>query len=261
MAVQPQEIHVGPANIYMGTEAPASGSPFTWAPHTAGVPATGDHVGATLGEAIFTWTAEKTEILAEQVMGVLDMFISNQGAELTFEAEERNFLLMQKTFDNIGSVDDTQRIGFYGGGGGTIIGINYTTIFLSSGRRDIPGAYEILFIYKAVSTAPMPLKYSRTGPSTYEVTFRCLPDTTRAAGDQIFQFSREKIGAAPATGATAGIPGTWTPPGSSAPLNLAAMASVTATPATAWTVGQYMILADTTEVHWSSTAWVVGRAT
>jgi hypothetical protein len=192
MAVQSNEIHVGPANIYIGTTAPATGTPPTWATHTNGAPATGTHVGATIGEATFTWTAEKTEIMAEQVMGVLDMFISSQGAELTFEAEERNFELMEKAFDNIGNVDDVTRMGFYGGGGGTIININYTTIFLSSLRRDIPGAYEILFIYKGVSTAPMPLKYSRIGPSTYEVTFRCLPDTDRDEGDQIFQFSREK---------------------------------------------------------------------
>lgn len=192
MAIQPNEIHVGPANIYIGTTAPASGAPPTWATHTNGVPATGDHVGATLGEAIFTWTAEKEEITAEQVMGVLDMFITSQGGELTFEAEERNVALMQKTFDNIGTIDDVTRSGFYGGGGGTIINIQYTTIFLSSMRRDQAGKFEILFLYKCVSTAPMPLKYSRTGVSTYEVTFRCLPDTTRTEGDQIFQYSREK---------------------------------------------------------------------
>lgn len=63
-----------------------------------------------------------------------------------------------------------------------------------------------------------------------------------------------------ATGAVAGTPGSYTPAGAAAPANLAALASVTAVPATAWTTGQYVVLGDASEAHWSSTAWVVGRA-
>ena len=49
-------------------------------------------------------------------------------------------------------------------------------------------------------------------------------------------------GAALATGATAGTPGTWTPGGSVAPasVTLCRRSSITASPATAWTVGQYV---------------------
>jgi hypothetical protein len=64
----------------------------------------------------------------------------------------------------------------------------------------------------------------------------------------------------PATGATAGTPGTWTPAGAETPVNLAAMTGKTATPATAWTTGQYMVLGDGTFAHWTSTAWVAGKA-
>ena len=260
--VQPNEIHVGPAFIYIGVDAPATGTPPTWTPLTDGVPATGDFVGATIGEATFTWTAEKTEIEAEQVMGVLDMFISSQGGELTFEAEERNYELMKTAFDNIGSVDDGTKMGFYGGGGGTILNIFYKSIVLVSGRRDIPGAHEVLTLYKAVSTAPMPLKYSRVGPSTYEVTFRALPDTSRAPGDQIFQFYREKVptGAVLATGATAGTPGTWTPPDSVPAFNVGAMGSITASPTSAWTVGQHVITGDSNHAYWNGTGWQAGNA-
>jgi hypothetical protein len=63
-----------------------------------------------------------------------------------------------------------------------------------------------------------------------------------------------------ATGATAGAPGTFTPAGSKVPANLAAMTGVTATPATAWTVGQRVVLADTSEAYWNATAWAAGRA-
>jgi hypothetical protein len=64
-----------------------------------------------------------------------------------------------------------------------------------------------------------------------------------------------------ATGAT-GItsPGTFTPPGAMAPANLAAMTGVTASPATAWTTGQYVVLGDGSTAHWDGTAWVAGIA-
>jgi hypothetical protein len=69
----------------------------------------------------------------------------------------------------------------------------------------------------------------------------------------------------PATGATAGTPGTWTPSGSTPPANAAGATSsgVVASPATAWTTGQYVqgsTAGSAGEMHWSSSAWVAGRA-
>jgi hypothetical protein len=63
-----------------------------------------------------------------------------------------------------------------------------------------------------------------------------------------------------ATGATAGSPGSYTPAGATAPANLAGLTGVTASPATAWTVGQYVVTADLLGAHWSGTAWVAGKA-
>jgi hypothetical protein len=63
-----------------------------------------------------------------------------------------------------------------------------------------------------------------------------------------------------ATGATAGTPGTWTPPGSQPAQKFTAMDSVTAIPATAWTTGQHVVLDDGTLAHWGGSAWVSGKA-
>jgi hypothetical protein len=63
-----------------------------------------------------------------------------------------------------------------------------------------------------------------------------------------------------ATGATAGTPGSFTPAGGGIPANLAGLTGITATPATAWTTGQHVILDDGTHAHWNSTAWVAGNA-
>jgi hypothetical protein len=72
-------------------------------------------------------------------------------------------------------------------------------------------------------------------------------------------------GPVPATGATAGIPGTFTPPGSIPPADAAAAttAGIVATPTTAWTEGQYVqgsTAGTAGEMYWSGTAWTAGQA-
>lgn len=62
-------------------------------------------------------------------------------------------------------------------------------------------------------------------------------------------------GASPGTGS-----GTYTPAGASPPANFAALSTVTASPATAWTSGQRILLADGTTAYWNGTAWVAGTA-
>jgi hypothetical protein len=72
----------------------------------------------------------------------------------------------------------------------------------------------------------------------------------------------------PATGATAVIPGTWTPPGSQPPASVAALQGgipnvVTASPATPWTSGQYVQTRTggaAGRASWTGTGWVGGAA-
>ena len=66
-----------------------------------------------------------------------------------------------------------------------------------------------------------------------------------------------------ATGATAGTPGTWTPAGADPAASPTAMAGITASPTTAWTVGQYVQTATAGaagRTYWNGTAWVAGAA-
>jgi len=64
----------------------------------------------------------------------------------------------------------------------------------------------------------------------------------------------------PATGATAGQPGTFTPANSYGPMTLTDMSGVTASPTTAWTSGQFVVLGDGSQAHWSGSAWQAGAA-
>lgn len=66
-----------------------------------------------------------------------------------------------------------------------------------------------------------------------------------------------------ATGATAGTPGTWTPANSKPPASVATIGAVTASPATLWTVGQFVqtgTAGTAGEAHWNGSAWTAGKA-
>ena len=67
-------------------------------------------------------------------------------------------------------------------------------------------------------------------------------------------------GVDPATGATAGTPGTWTPAGGTPCPLFTQMDTITASPATAWETGEYVVLGDASEAHWGGVAWTSGRA-
>jgi hypothetical protein len=117
--------------------------------------------------------------------------------------------------------------------------------------------------FEELVAGPDPSDPTEWGSEEYVV----LGDSSEAYwdGDE-WQVGRSPFVAA--TGATAGIPGTWTPSGSSPPASVAALIAedpeeVIATPLTAWTTGQY-IQTQTAGVpgraHWNSTAWVAGVA-
>jgi hypothetical protein len=38
------------------------------------------------------------------------------------------------------------------------------------------------------------------------------------------------------------------------------MTGITATPTTAWTTGQHMVLGDTSHAYWNATTWTAGDA-
>lgn len=62
------------------------------------------------------------------------------------------------------------------------------------------------------------------------------------------------------TGATAGSPGSFTPANSFRPETIDDMTGITATPATAWTAGQFVMMQDGNPAYWNGTAWVAGIA-
>jgi hypothetical protein len=65
--------------------------------------------------------------------------------------------------------------------------------------------------------------------------------------------------AVPATTASAGTPGQFSPAGCTVPANLAGLSGVTASPTATWGAGQYVVTADLLAANWNGTAWVAGK--
>jgi hypothetical protein len=66
-----------------------------------------------------------------------------------------------------------------------------------------------------------------------------------------------------ATGAVAGAPGTWTPPGSTPPADTSNLSGITANPTTPWQPGEYVQTATAGaagQCHWNGAAWAQGVA-
>ncbi|MEU5427616.1 hypothetical protein AB0H73_18705 [Streptomyces olivoreticuli] len=81
-----------------------------------------------------------------------------------------------------------------------------------------------------------------------------------AHGSNSWTYAVTPLGGTVATGASAGTPGSFTPSGAVAPANLAAMATVTASPSSAWSTGQHVVLNDSSTAYWTGTAWAAGTA-
>jgi len=99
----------------------------------------------------------------------------------------------------------------------------------------IPQPFDLI-VGDAGSTAEVAIDWNLTGPPNVDT------------------------GAVTATGATSGAPGYFTPSGATVPANLAGLAGVVASPATAWATGQYVITADLLAAHWTGSAWAAGKA-
>ncbi|MCJ0870257.1 hypothetical protein [Streptomyces sp. AP-93] len=79
-------------------------------------------------------------------------------------------------------------------------------------------------------------------------------------GSNSWTYAVTPLGGTIATGATAGTPGSFTPSGASAPAKFATLTGVTASPATAWTTGQHVVLGDGSKAKWTGSAWAAGIA-
>lgn len=200
MAQNATNILVGPARIFVGTYAtavaPVSGSPPTLFAHTAGVPSglqTGfTELGYSTGPVTITYKATKEEIMPEQSLAAVDVFVKEEMVSITFTSMERTFVTLTAAFDNVGTQADATGELYYAGNGSAIITPKLYTVFMSSIHRDNGAKFSWACVYKAYSVEGAKLPFEKAKPTTYAVTLKGLADTTRSNGDQLFQMKNEK---------------------------------------------------------------------
>ena len=187
------KIHVGAIRIWTAATAAASGTPPTYATHASGVPNQGSPIeaGLTENDAIFTYQLVKTEIMAEQSFGPVDVYASNESAQLTFTMQEANAQALKVAFDSAVGYDSSSGDGFYFGNGTGILAPMTTCVFFSSVRRDAVTKFFVGQLYKAYSKDGFKFLFSKTKKSTYNVTLVGVADLTRTAKDQMGYVRRE----------------------------------------------------------------------
>ena len=190
MAMSAENIHVGPGRIFLNVTNPATGTPPTWMPHTAGVPTPGTEIGYTEGDLILRKTKETFEVNPEQALGPVMTVVTREIVEVEFTALERVYDTLRAGFDNVGTVNDANRMAFYTGG--APFPLRTQSVFISSLRPNQAGKYEITVIYRAYNVAGYEIAYRKGGASSYRMTLRGLFDTTRTIGDQLMQHYIEK---------------------------------------------------------------------
>lgn len=100
-----------------------------------------------------------------------------------------------------------------------------------------------------------------TTPVSWTITELFLP--ARLGGQQVIP---SQFGAVPITGVTAGSPGAFQPGDATLPSSLEALKANTVVgdsgtnkPGASWSTGQYIVLGDSSEAHWSGTEWLANR--
>lgn len=95
------------------------------------------------------------------------------------------------------------------------------------------------------------------GADDHEVIFRTVVPPPLPSNGLVPLDDPADADATTATAGTAPAAGTFD---GVRPADLAGMSGITASPATAWTTGEYCILGDGSWCHWNSTTWVAGKA-
>lgn len=138
---------------------------------------------------------------------------------------------------------------------------------------DLEGVYdsaELSLLAAARATTPGQLKlvinssepgFFFKGPAYIDISIDASLEAPKVSGSWKAAGAWTTPGMVAATGASPGTGmGTYTPAGAAPPANLAALQAggITASPATAWTTGQFIVLGDGSLAHWTGSAWAAG---
>lgn len=196
-------IHLAPGDIWVTsdlTAAPAGGGDlndptssslmtFTsgyGAPSTSASPAW-RYVGFTNGPATLAFRPTYYMVETEQAFAEVLVVPTAEEATLTFtmqEADYRNLAIsMGQATTEVNAGAPVNNALFVGGQSE----VNLQVVCMLSKKRSSIGGYFVSTLYQAYSNDGANLNFERRAEQKNPVTMRCLADTTRPIGDQLFQ--------------------------------------------------------------------------
>ncbi len=148
----------------------------------------GTDLGATSGGVVMTYTPTYFDFVPDQLTIKTNKFLQAETAEVTvpmaeFTVDSLDFAIPAGTLTS----DSTKRKLEFGGGtiaSGDFKELIITPVIGGSGTVDTDENMKVT-LYKAMSTAALPLGYNKDGVRIIEITFDCIRDATKTAGLQL----------------------------------------------------------------------------
>lgn len=183
MALNPNQITVAPARIWVGGTAPVTGQFVSV--NSQGVPSTGGtEVGFTNGPATVTVTGEVLEVMAEQALSAVRVLQTSEEATVNFTMKELGVQLIANILRdaNYSTVGQAKRVT---GGGGQCIDPQVVTLVALD---PCLAFYNVFVFYRAYLESDFAIPFAKAEETMIEVTLKGLSDTNRPTGDQLYQW-------------------------------------------------------------------------
>lgn len=204
MALTPSLIRVAAGRLYANTTPPGASTPLNLT--AGGVPPSGNEMGLTQGESLFTYEITYDEEVADQVLAPVAVFATMESIQLEFTLLEYAAVGLQDFFENaLLTVDDAPAageprtdlftIGSLSPSGADVL--LQSVLLVSSIPNTTPQRYTLVMLYQAYQSAPAAVRYTREGSSVMKCTFKAIADTARTDGDLCGQvvIERNPVGA------------------------------------------------------------------
>ena len=173
-------------NVYTNCTVPtAYGVPTL----TAGVPAGGTDVGATIGETTFTYNATIETVEIEQSTSRIAPHVTEEAASLAFTIAETSVVNLQLALSqthtaSVVSGSNTYSVFHLGGN----IDVTGNCVAVVAEKANVPGQYYGGMIYNGYISDAVPIPHKRSEVQQIKITLAGSALLTRSDGDRLGQY-------------------------------------------------------------------------
>lgn len=177
---QPQFIHVGRGDVWIGVQLPPSGTPVVLLP--GGVPSdglgnvSGRNVGSTLAESLWRYKPKTFDIRTQQTTGIVGYVVIEEELEIEFTFGEITFENLRDLMGTPANQNDFVSVG------GLIVP-NTPSVLIVAPRR--AGGFIQAMLYAAYFSGDKVLTASREKDSPFKIMARAQALANRPLGDQL----------------------------------------------------------------------------